>query len=734
MDVPTLMHNLREEVSCSVCIQLYKEPKQLPCLHIFCLECLNDLARMNARHGKIKCPLCQIEVAVPDSGTMEALPGCFYLNNLLDILAIKECNTSKVTCGNCEKKSDEASYCFHCCKFWCKECLNGHNILKENKEHRVLGLKDFQDKDFEDVLKRPAFCPKELHEKGVFKFYCKVCQVPACQTCVTLEHGKHDVEHLEITTRATKNRIASELETAKKSSNRISKNIQELEKQFHINERQSQIAKEKIQQTVESLILTLRQKEQELVTTVENQKKEVQERLTKHKGELQGRLHKREETISQIERLTERSSGAELVGTRSFMGELFEQLRESADSRPFTFEKKISPTVFIENREISKFFQEENLGLLVATPTDANQCTVRDVCEATVGLETQFELTTETSEGRQCYCPGDCIAVEIVSVQGGKAAAGTRIFDQKNGNYDVFFIPRDTGQHEVTVKINGEELVFRTDQVKERSFKPVCFLGEHTPINNMWLNSPWDVVANNLNDIFVTDMRNDRILRLPNEGDIFESFGEHMVDKPTGLSIDHEGKIYIANRGNNKIVCFDPLNGVNVIADGESLKEPRGISLDPRGNLIVCDTGNKCVKIISPEGNIIKTVGQGTLLNPKHCLCYENKIFVSDQDAHRIKVYKSEGDFLYEFGRHGTGDGELNEPSGLAVDKTGHLLVCSAGNHRVQVFTLDGKFVTKFGELGEDPGQIRSPTSVAVLENGLIVVCEFGNCRLQLFA
>ena len=118
MDIPTLMQNLKEEVTCSVCIHLYEEPKQLPCLHIFCLECLNDLARTSTRHGKIKCPLCQIEVAVPESGSMETLPDCFYLKNLLDILAIKECNTSKVTCGNCDQKSEDASYCFNCAKFW----------------------------------------------------------------------------------------------------------------------------------------------------------------------------------------------------------------------------------------------------------------------------------------------------------------------------------------------------------------------------------------------------------------------------------------------------------------------------------------------------------------------------------------------------------------------------------------------------------------------------------------
>ena len=213
------MHNLKEEVTCSVCIHLYTNPKQLPCLHIFCLERLNDLTRTNARHGKIRRPICQTEVAVPDNGTIETLPSCFYVKNLLDALAIKECNTSKVTCGNCDEKSEEASYCFHCGKFWCKDCLNAHNILKENKEHRFLSLKGFQDEDFEDVLKRPAFCQKELHEKEVLKFYCKVCEVPVCQTCVIVEHNKHDVEHLEITARAVKNSISATLDAAMESSN-----------------------------------------------------------------------------------------------------------------------------------------------------------------------------------------------------------------------------------------------------------------------------------------------------------------------------------------------------------------------------------------------------------------------------------------------------------------------------------------------------------------------------------
>ena len=189
-----------------------------------------------------------------------------------------------MTCGNCDEKSEEASYFYHFGRFCCKDCLNAHNILQENKEHRVLSLKDFQDEEFEDVLNRPAFCQKELHEKEVLKFHCKVCEVPLCQTCVIVDHNKHDVEHLEITARAVKNSISAKLDDVMESSRTISSNIRESEEKSRLLEHCSEIIKEKFQQTVESLILILRQKGQESIAEVENQTKKAQGHLRKQRG------------------------------------------------------------------------------------------------------------------------------------------------------------------------------------------------------------------------------------------------------------------------------------------------------------------------------------------------------------------------------------------------------------------------------------------------------------------
>ena len=134
---------------------------------------------------------------MPGSGDLADLPTSVHLNALIDVLAIKECKTSQAGCGNCQKKSSESSYCFQCCMFWCEECLVAHNIIKSNKDHRVLGLKDFQEKDYVDMLKRPLFCSKQLHEKEELKYFCKNCETAACQSCVVIDHADHAILHLE---------------------------------------------------------------------------------------------------------------------------------------------------------------------------------------------------------------------------------------------------------------------------------------------------------------------------------------------------------------------------------------------------------------------------------------------------------------------------------------------------------------------------------------------------------
>ena len=226
MDVKTLLNNLHEEVSCSVCMTTFSDPKQLPCLHSFCLHCLEGILRASGRHDIITCPECRRE-RVPRSGNLKDLLTNFRINSLLDVLAIKECNFTGVKYGNCDKRSAQSLYCFQCCVFSCDDCITAHNIIRANKEHRVLALTDFQDKDIEDVLKRPAFCQQKHHEKGELKFFFKDCEVAICNSCVAILHEGHTKTHLEEAANERKLQVKSaiELQKQKKRNRREAKSL-----------------------------------------------------------------------------------------------------------------------------------------------------------------------------------------------------------------------------------------------------------------------------------------------------------------------------------------------------------------------------------------------------------------------------------------------------------------------------------------------------------------------------
>ena len=85
-------------------------------------------------------------------------------------------------------------------------------------------------------------------------------------------------------------------------------------------------------------------------------------------------------------------------------------------------------------------------------------------------------------------------------------------------------------------------------------------------------------------------------------------------------------------------------------------------------------------------------------------------------------MFSGEGNILYNIGSEGSGDGQLNGPVGLTIDKFNNLIVCDVANKRLQIFRLDGTFVTKIAEhFSKDDG---IPGYVAVSNDGHAFVTD----------
>ena len=656
----------------------FTDPKQLPCLHSFCLHCLNGIQRTSGVHGKITCPECRKQFKIPGSGNPSELPTNFRINSLVDVLAIKECSTANVKCGNCDKRSAQTLYCFQCCSFWCEECILAHNMIRTNKEHKTLALKDFQDQDIEAVLRRPAFCQKELHEKEELKFFCKNCEVAICNTCAMTLHEGHGKMLLQEAANARKTRIHSLIKSLK--DNLLEK--QEEVEQFNQKsmEVQAQVAdvKGQVQTNVHKMIAIIEARKQDVFEAVDNQAKKSLETLSQKKGEVENQVKMIESAIGQTESLMKRNFSTEILGFNETFDKILQE-QGTQENRDTEFIPRFS---FTKSEKLINVLNSEGIGNVktVFSETKAQQSGAKGkesskVIAGNKGAnvhDSPLETQVQTRRFRSVLSFGQ----KGESVGMLKGPWGMAVNDQDEIAVTEFW------NHRVSV--------FSSDGTHLRSFG-------REGNNNAEFKFPRGIAFDRHGNIVVTDSANNRVQVFDRNGNFLCKFGEQG-------SLDHQ------------------------------LQYPEGLSINGNGDIIVADKGNKLIKIFSSSGEYLRKFGgAGSLVSPHHCIQHGQYFIVSDYGDHSIKIFHLEGKFISKCGKQGNKDGEFNMPRCLSVNKEGLLMVCDSGNHRVQVFELSGKFVTKFGSEESGRGELYCPASTASLSDGRIVVSDEHNHRIQIF-
>ena len=680
MNIKTLLDNLHDEVSCSVCMCPFTDPKQLPCLHSFCLHCLNGIQRTSGVHGKITCPECRRQFQIPGSGNPSELPTNFRINSLLDVLAIKECSTVNVKCRNCDKRSAQTLYCFQCCSFWCEECIVGHNIIRENKDHRTLALKDFQDQDIKAVLERPAFCQKKHHENKELELFCKDCKVAICSACAMTLHDNHVKVLLHAATDARKAQINSTIKSLKDKALEKRKKV-EIMNQKSV-ELQSQVAevKSQVQSCVDHVIAIIEARKQDVFDVIDNQAKKSLESLSQKKDEVDKQAKLIETAIEQTETLLKRSFGTEILG----FSETFDTILRDQSTQ--------------ENRDTEciprfSFTKSEKLINLLS------------MSEGIGKVEFVFSETKAQQSGAK-------------GKESSKVIAG-------NKGANVHDSPLET-------------------QVQTRRFRSVLSFGQKGKSFGMLnlpcgvaVNDQDEIAVTEWGNHRVSVFSSDGT-HLRSFGRIGTKNGA--LQYPTGIAFDSHGNIVVADSWNHRVQVFDS-NGNFLSKFGEQgsrdnqLKYPEGLSINGNRDIIVADTSNNLIKIFSSSGEYLhKFGGAGFLVNPHHCIQYGQYFIVSDYGDNSIKMFNLEGKCISKFGKGGNKDGEFDSPCYLSVNKEGLLMVCDAGNSRIQLFEPRGmKFVTKFGRKGSGRGEFKNLVSTANLSDGRIVVCDTYNNRIQVF-
>ena len=615
--------------------------------------------------------------------------------------------------------------------------------MKSYKDHRVLALKDFEVKDYEDVMKRPVFCPKEDHNKEELKYFCKTCEMPVCQICVTLDHGGHNMKLIKEEVEIQKSEMRSLLEKQRRNLQAKMKTVNQLDVEFAKLMQQAEDVKRDVQRLVDNLVAVIEAKKQNILSSLEKETSRSLDLVTERKTKIQRQITAIESSLENADKLLTQSSNAEIVQFKKSLDAIFEGV---AQTEPIECYTKSLPAgfVFDGNPKLLETVKTDDFGtlqILHLAMASHSICEGKGIEEGMANCEVQFTLTSRNGRGKQCYSERDHVTVEIRDERGRECATEVGINDCGDGLYQIKYTPKDEGRCKVSVKVNGEHIDRSpfTVLVKPFQLKPVLSFGERDSALKMFKN-PFGLAGNARGEIAVTEFYNNRIQIFNSDGNFLRSFGCKVLglQVPKGIVFHNNGNIFVGDTV-GRILIFNG-RGVYVGSFGmfgsldNQLSDPWGLSVDSDGNVIVADKGNSSIKIFSPDGEfLMKIGGQGTLKSPVHCIQYEKYLIVSDKDEHCIKVFDRNGNFQYMFGKKGSGDGEFNAPSCMAVNKSGHLMVCDEWNHRVQVFELNGKFIGKFGREGSNLGEFKNPASLAILSNGRIAVSEWNNHRIQLF-
>jgi len=162
---------------------------------------------------------------------------------------------------------------------------------------------------------------------------------------------------------------------------------------------------------------------------------------------------------------------------------------------------------------------------------------------------------------------------------------------------------------------------------------------------------------------------------------------------------------------------------------------PHGSTVDAAGNLWVTDAGGASGKghqvfKLSPAGKVLLTLGKAGVSGsgpdlfdqPTDVVVAPNgDVFVTDSHRNgknnRVVRFTRDGKYVKEWGRKGSGPGEISEPHTIAMDSQGRLFVGDRENNRIQIFDQDGKFLEEWHQFGR-------PSGISITKDDRIYVAD----------
>ncbi|XP_076453359.1 E3 ubiquitin-protein ligase TRIM56-like isoform X3 [Babylonia areolata] len=282
-----------EFLTCKICLEGFKSPKSLDCLHTFCEGCIDNHVMSECSYKKytdyreFTCPLCRKRTQLPLGG-VKKLPDNFLVSSLGEVVA-RQRPSKFPFCDICKlvnrKHREATSKCLDCNKLLCKACVDLHRDTKVTKDHSL----------FDCEIEKDIECKE--HQDEVVRFFCEPCETCICVLCTFNEHKDHEITQFSEAVSKYKEDIQNLLTACKNKTDVYDKQLEILAKCEGIIKN----AEQRIHDVAIQFIADIRSREKQLVDELHAMYgSEVMEYVNR-KGEMQTNLESLKSTCSLTE-------------------------------------------------------------------------------------------------------------------------------------------------------------------------------------------------------------------------------------------------------------------------------------------------------------------------------------------------------------------------------------------------------------------------------------------------
>ena len=665
---------IEKEITCALCLDLFKRPKKLPCDHVYCRDCLRGLA-LRSLNATISCPECRTLCQVPGND-INNFPTAFQTNRLI-------------------------------------EAFQQVQVQVETDSPNVAEM-----------------C--QAHPTQQLAMYCETCKKQLCRDCVlmTKKHASHEYGFFEEVAPKYRKKVANELSLIKTQNLSISSALGEIVATESSVAAHAQKCQDDVEHAFEKLISVIQTCKQAMkdkatayyssLTGVFDQQKEnlkeIQSKIepvissvdTTLQDDDQGFLARLEATFERISSLQKNFQAVSLVVPKPQL------IVMQSDHDIDVLEQYMKKSFFFKAHNLA----DAQICIDDSSYTDAKLC---------VGQQIVFTLILHDSSRNISIGKNE---IDVHLIKGDHSIKGKL---EPSSPIKITLTPERRGQHQLNVKINGAHIkdspftviVYMPPNLLSR---PVAIISEMKRPGSLVYSQAEDKVLVTLvnegrlmkvelqsgfvailidfislpfvseitwdaerNIIYATTDKNE-LHKVSNDGKIIKTVGRlgkrnAEFNFPIGLRVSKNNELYVCDSRNHRVQVFDlDLNfkrsfGKKGTGRGQ-FNVPADVDFDSCGNIYITDVENHRIQVFTCTECHIRNINRARIgtFRPISLLVHDEKLYITDSGNHSVWVMSTTGETIATFG-----DGILRSPEGITMDKDGFVYVTS---HYSKIFVF----------------------------------------------